>query len=195
MRLGGTNVSEQVRGDFVRVEVDIALNALRARSNPRFNHKKALPLLWEYGQFGGDWLQSVWQPSGGILLMEDGSPLLTEDGHFLELEDAVEPDQPSATISSDGWTGIEARLERDEEAVERIKGHIRTLDAEVEMLGLSNHERQKVKAITEALIKLAESPEPEWKAIVELLRSPTLGALLGLAGIAQLALKIIFGIG
>ena len=98
-------------------------------------------------------------------------------------------------VHSSDWTGISERLRRNPEAVTRIQQQIAQLDKEVDKLGLNNHERAKVKAITEGLAKLIQSPEPEWKAIVDLLRSPTLAAVLGLAGIIQLTLKLIFGIG
>ena len=132
-----------------------------------------------------------------VLTTEDGEPLQTEDGDYITLED--EQDRPGADIpthvSSEAWTGIRDRLDRDPVAVSRIQRQIDDLNKEVDRLELSNHERAKVKAITEALTKLVESPEPEWKAIVELLRSPTLASILGLAGLVQLALKLIFGIG
>jgi hypothetical protein len=130
-----------------------------------------------------------------FLLTESGERILTEDGEYIELEDADSQNDIPTHVSSEAWTGIAERLERDPTTVSRIQTQIGELNREVDKLGLSNHERAKVKAITEALTKLVESPEPEWKSIVELLRSPTLGVILGLAEIAQLALKLIFGIG
>jgi len=129
------------------------------------------------------------------LTTEDGDPIVTEDGDYILIEDAVEAEIIPRNISSEEWTGIANRIGRDAAVLSRINQQITELDREVDRLGLSNHERAKVKAITEALVKLIESPEPEWKAIVELLRSPTLAAVVGLVSIAQIALKIIFGIG
>ncbi|MBA3670364.1 MAG: hypothetical protein H0W71_09960 [Sphingomonas sp.] len=129
------------------------------------------------------------------LATEDGDPIVTEDGDYILLEDAAAAEIIPKNISSEEWTGIANRIGRDAAVLSRINQQIIELDREVDRLGLSNHERAKIKAITEALAKLVESPEPEWKVIVELLRSPTLAAVVGLAGIAQLALKIIFGIG
>ena len=135
-------------------------------------------------------------PSNAITT-ESGEPLVTEAGDYIVAEGPVSdvPIDIPLSVSSEAWTGVETRLKRDELAVNRIRQHVAQLDREVENLGLTNQERAKVKAITEALVKLIESPEPEWKAIVELLRSPTLGAILGLAGLTQLVLKLVFGIG
>ncbi|MCA1654027.1 MAG: hypothetical protein ABR588_02150 [Sphingomicrobium sp.] len=129
------------------------------------------------------------------LTTEDGDPIVTEDGDYILMEDTAEAELVPRIISSEEWTGIANRIGRDAAVASRINKQIIQLDKEVDRLGLSNHERAKVKAITESLTKLVASPEPEWKAIVELLRSPTLAAIVGLVGIAQLALKIIFGIG
>jgi len=138
----------------------------------------------------------------------DGVPTLIERAEDrsspLQISDAVSAStadevtltyHPPAGVDSSRWTGIEQRLARDPSAVRHIQSQIMELDRSIETLGLSNHERAKVKAITEALSKLVESPEPEWKVIVDLLRSPTLNAVLSVAQIAQLALKLIFGIG
>jgi hypothetical protein len=175
----------------------------------KFNKYK---VLQKYGQFGSHWL---WEAAErlkaertagvgvsnplpeNIMTMESGEPLITEDGAYLTVEapEHAGVEEIAGRLSSESWTGIAARLQRDPQTVERIKQSLGQLDADVETLTLSNHERAKVKAMTEALVKLIESPEPEWRVIVDLLRSPTLGAILGLAGVVQLALKLIFGVG
>jgi hypothetical protein len=131
-----------------------------------------------------------------VLLTEEGDPLTIEDGDYILLEEESAGSSNSGpTISSETWTGIRNRFERDPQAIENLKGQINHLNRSIEALGLSNHEHAKVQAITGALVKLVESPEPEWKVIVDLLQSPTLNAILGLTGIAQLILKFIFGVG
>lgn len=105
----------------------------------------------------------------------------------------VVADHPEA-FDSRSWTGIEKRLQSDPDLLEAIRLKLREVDALVDEAGLTNVERQKAKAISEALIKLVESPEPEWKAIVELLNSKPLTAILNVTVVIQLALKLIFGI-
>jgi hypothetical protein len=97
-------------------------------------------------------------------------------------------------IDSSSWTGIETRLSTDPKTVAAIVDKIAELDRLVENTGLTNHEKARAKAITQALGNLVESPEPEWKAIVGLLQSPALAASLNLAALVQLILKL-FGIG
>ena len=110
-------------------------------------------------------------------------------------------DEPTITahlplaLSSEAWTGIEIRTQRDPAIVETLRQKVHEIEAVSLKLSLTNSERQKISAITEALVKLIESPEPEWKAIVALLQSPKLSAILSLAQLAQFALKILFGIG
>ena len=99
----------------------------------------------------------------------------------------------SDVIQSSAWTGIETRLARDPVRVEQIKMKVRELDAILADAGLSNHEMAKARAITEALVKLVESPEPEWKAIILLLQSPALGAALNLASLVQLIFVLMTG--
>jgi hypothetical protein len=120
---------------------------------------------------------------------------LTEEGNYEAsgFDQFVVDDEPQAPIStasfafdSSTWTGIEARLATDPVITKAIKQHIRQIDELVEKSGLTNAERAKAKAITVALVSLIDSPEPEWKAIVQLLTSPTLTALLNVAQIVGL---------
>jgi hypothetical protein len=67
------------------------------------------------------------------------------------------------------------------------------IDRLIDETGLTNVEKHKAKAITEALLKLVYSPEPEWKTIAELLTSKPLTALLNVAAIAQIVLSMILG--
>jgi hypothetical protein len=133
--------------------------------------------------------------AANFLAAEDGSPLVTEDGAHLLTADMPPIEAAVAiSISSADWTGIEERLQTDRMIVRQIEAHIGEIDKLVEQTGLTNTERQKAKAITEALKLLIASPEPEWKAIATLLTSPSLTAVLNVATIVQLVLKL-FGIG
>jgi hypothetical protein len=96
-------------------------------------------------------------------------------------------------LDSARWTGIEQRLARDPARIKDIRTKIREIDGLLSDAGLSNREMAKARAISEALIKLAESPEPEWKAIVDLLQSPALGAALNVVGLIQLIVGFILG--
>ena len=110
-------------------------------------------------------------------------------------DSVVESFLNSFDIDSATWTGIAERVARSPRIVSDISICISEIDNLIGDLVLSNLERARLKAITTSLQTLVESPEPEWKAIVALLQSPTLNAVLGLAGIIQLTLKLIFGIG
>lgn len=124
----------------------------------------------------------------GTILEPINSELALDDGLLLDGGLAT------LTIDSSQWTGIETRLRQQPELVEAIREKLHEIDKLVDQAGLTNLERQKAKAISEALIKLVESPEPEWKAIVELLTSKPLTALLNVASIVQIVLKLFFGI-
>lgn len=103
---------------------------------------------------------------------------------------------PPVAIASVNWTGVEERLAADPATVRQIADHLRELDELVAKAGLTNSETAKAKAITGALKSLIESPEPEWKAIVELLNSPIISALctaLNLAGAAYAVIRLIVG--
>lgn len=115
--------------------------------------------------------------------------LIPGNGNHIELE------TPALFIDSALWTGIKVRIQADLALYEDIAAKVRELDAIVEDFGLSNTQTARAKAITESLVKLVGSPEPEWEAIAVLLRSPVLQSFLGLAALAQLILKIIFGVG
>ncbi|QXQ07961.1 hypothetical protein KX816_08220 [Sphingosinicellaceae bacterium] len=121
----------------------------------------------------------------------------TTEPSFLTLETGglIELEGQNLAIDSTAWTGVSERLRADPIKVQNITTKIRELDQLVDGSGLTNTQVARVKAITESLVKLVESPEPEWEAIALLLRSPTLQTVLGLAGVTQLVLKIMFGIG
>ena len=114
---------------------------------------------------------------------------LAPQDEFFDSDDAVRVDAWSSA-----WTGIEKRLDSHPRIVDEIRLKMKEIDRLVEAAGLTNEERQKAKAISEALVSLVESPQPEWRAIVNLLNTKPLTALLNLSSIVQLALKLIFGI-
>jgi len=94
-------------------------------------------------------------------------------------------------LDSYDWTGIETRLAADPEAVAGIARRLRELDRLVEDTGLTNSEKARAKAITTALLSLVESPQPEWRAIVELLNSPVITAVCNAAALASLAIGVV----
>jgi hypothetical protein len=94
-------------------------------------------------------------------------------------------------FASVDWTGVEHRLAADPQAIAEITKRIAELDALVETLGLTNSECDKAKAITTALRTLVSSPEPEWRAIIALLASPTMTALCNAITVGTLIASII----
>ena len=135
-------------------------------------------------------------PSGQAYLTDgDGSFLTTADGSYIttQLEKGQGLDY-SNSISTANWSGISEKLQAKPEVISQIIAHIYEIDALVEKAELTNAESQKAKAITESLRLLVASPEPEWKAIATLLTSPTLTAILNVAAVIQIVLKL-FGIG
>lgn len=101
-------------------------------------------------------------------------------------------------IDSADWTGIEHRLESDSAAVRHIETLVFELDLALDQAGLTNAERAKARSMTQAIVALVQSPEPEWKVIARLLMtlldSKPVKASLNAAKIAGLigaALKLI----
>jgi hypothetical protein len=58
--VNGASRSERLTADFVRVDSTQAVKNLRNPPSGTPHPRKRVPLLWEYGQFGEDWLRSVW---------------------------------------------------------------------------------------------------------------------------------------
>ena len=69
------------------------------------------------------------------------------------------------------WTGVEIRLRSDLAVFDKIRTKLSELDALVDQAGLTNSEKQQVKASTEAICKLVDAPAPDWKSIAILLLS------------------------
>lgn len=108
--------------------------------------------------------------------------------------------ETTAAIDSADWTGIERRLEASPAAVQVIRSKVVELDTALEAAGLTNAECAKAKAMTAAILKLVESPEPEWKIIARLVAtlmdSKAINSGLNAAALGNLAwdiLKAIFG--
>lgn len=91
-----------------------------------------------------------------------------------------------AKLRSVIWTGIEARIEGLPGAKDEVFRQIVALDRAIEKCGLTNTETQKAKALTSALIKLVASPEPAWDAVLGILTSQGLTAILNVAQIATI---------
>jgi hypothetical protein len=88
------------------------------------------------------------------------------------------------------WTGIERRLAANPEAVKEFQQAIGLAHSQLAMTGLTNVERAKAHAILCGLEKLIESPEPEWRAILNLFSSPALNNIMGIANILMLVFQI-----
>lgn len=88
-----------------------------------------------------------------------------------------------ARVDSATWTGVKKRVAADSSIVVRVKSHIYQIDNLIELAEMSNHDKQQAKSITESLKILIESPDPEWKAIIELLLSPALVAAATYVGL------------
>lgn len=94
-------------------------------------------------------------------------------------------------LDSYDWTGIERRLAADPLLIAEIGCKIQELDGLVDVAGLTNFERARAKAITTALLSLVESPQPEWRAVVELLNSPVIAAVCNGATLAGLVFGVV----
>lgn len=91
-----------------------------------------------------------------------------------------------AKLRSASWTGIEARIEAFPGAKDDVYRRIVALDRALEKCGLTNIEAQKSKALTSALIKLVASPEPAWDAILGILTSRGMTAILNVTQVATI---------
>ena len=100
-------------------------------------------------------------------------------------------DTGKESLDSYDWTGIETRLAADPQAIAEIASRLRDLDRLVEGTGLTNSEKARAKAITTSLLLLVESPQPEWRAIVELLNSPAITAVCNASALAGLAIAVV----
>jgi hypothetical protein len=95
-----------------------------------------------------------------------------------------------ARLQSADWTGIERRIEALPGAIDRVGVMIVELDRVVEQCGLTNLEQQRAKALTGALLQLVHSPQPEWHAVLAILTSPTMTAILNVQAIAIIVVGI-----
>ena len=91
------------------------------------------------------------------------------------------------------WTGIEDRGRANPQAHEKTRSAISDLKVLIEKTDLTNSEKAKAVAIANALDALIESPEPEWRAILELFSSPALKGVIGIANLVVLLFQI-FGL-
>ena len=65
--VNGASRSQRLTADFVRVDSVQAIKNLRNPPSGMPHPKRRVPLLWEYGQFGEDWLRSVWPEQAGLI--------------------------------------------------------------------------------------------------------------------------------
>ena len=100
-------------------------------------------------------------------------------------------DTGEKSLESHDWTGIERRLAADSVLITEIGSKLREMDRLVDATGLTNSEKAQAKAITTALLSLVESPQPEWRVIVELLNSPVIAAVCNAATLVGLAVGIV----
>ena len=91
------------------------------------------------------------------------------------------------------WTGIEDRGRANPQANEKTRSAISDLKVLIEKTDLTNSEKAKAVAIANALDALIESPEPEWRTILELFSSPALKGVIGIANLVVLLFQI-FGL-
>lgn len=80
------------------------------------------------------------------------------------------------------WTGIEERVASNPNVVEQIMTSLMKVNILIEETGLNNAEKAKAHSINNALISLINSPEPEWKVILNLLSTPAYAGFFGVSG-------------
>ena len=81
------------------------------------------------------------------------------------------------------WTGIETRVQQNPEALEKTKTAVLELRIQIEKSNLTNTERARAHSIMNALSALIESPDPEWRVIIQLFSSPSLNNVISMANI------------
>ena len=91
------------------------------------------------------------------------------------------------------WTGIEHRGLSNLEACDKARSAISDLKVLIEKTGLTNTEKAKAVAIANALSALIESPEPEWRIVLELFSSPALKGVIGVANLVMFLFQL-FGL-
>ncbi|QYE35242.1 hypothetical protein KZX46_04370 [Polymorphobacter sp. PAMC 29334] len=112
-----------------------------------------------------------------MLLFTDPSNLPPE-----ESARAIASFRDQLAASAFEWTGIEERVASDPEIMERIMTSLKEVNVLIEKTGLNNAEKAKAHSINNALMSLIDSPEPEWKVILNLLSTPAYSSFFGVSG-------------
>jgi hypothetical protein len=178
-RVGGASRSEQFNSAFVRVDRRGALGNLRARANPRFDPKKALPSLWEFGQFGEEWLKSVWSVGDtGVLTEQQASTEAAETAH-VDIE-------ANSHHNSSLWTGLPGDFVLNQGKQQELVSLLRAAESELDTLTIANSDKAQARAYILAARELSEAPDPPVDLIWEII-----GRGNSIAGIASLFVAII----
>ena len=91
------------------------------------------------------------------------------------------------------WTGVEERGNSNAEMTEKTMAAISELRILIQRTDLTNSEKSRAMAIANALDALIESPQPEWKLIVQLFSSPALNNVVSMANVLLFVFQI-FGL-
>lgn len=96
--------------------------------------------------------------------------------------DAVESENLPKTFDSTAWTGRIELSDGQKAEIQKILHEIRLV---IESAKLSNSRKANAMALIECAEKLVETPDPLWPEIMRILRSPTLGNIVGIAGLVM----------
>ncbi|WP_189338361.1 hypothetical protein [Sphingobium sp. SCG-1] len=92
--------------------------------------------------------------------------------------DLVKGDQ-TITVDSAQWTGRHKVSEAQRIAISAL---LLDLRREIESSKLSNTKKANALALVDAAQTLVDAPDPPWPEVMRLLRSPSLGNILAVAG-------------
>jgi hypothetical protein len=93
--------------------------------------------------------------------------------------DLIENDAGPIRVESSAWTGEYNLTVQQKAEVSRL---LREIRREIDQSRLSNAKKANALALVSAAEILVEAPDPQWPEIMRLLRSPTLGNIVGIAG-------------
>ena len=106
---------------------------------------------------------------------------------------AVDQIRERVLANSFDWTGIEHRGLSNVETCDKARSAISDLKVLIERTELTNTEKAKAVAIANALSALIDSPEPEWRIVLELFSSPALNGVIGVANLIMFLFQL-FGL-
>jgi hypothetical protein len=131
--------------------------------------------------------QLVAETPRNAILTEAGETLMTEDGHFIIMENGIEDAPPETSVDSHDWTGIAAKI--DAAKLAEVQNQVSALLLTIDQSACDDRTRKNARKHAEAIVALLEAPDPPWKVIVELLNNPVFTAFLNTATV----LSLIFG--